>query len=517
MAIDTRTNNKRLAKNSLLLYVRLIFVMLGNLLISRIILDNLGASDYGLYNVVGGFVTFFTVLTSSFAAATSRFLTFELGKNNIENLKNVFNISIQIHIILGVIIAILLETLGIWYLNNKMNIEPDRLVAANYVLQFSIITLLFTLFNVPYNAALMAHEQMDVYAYLSILDVALKLFACIMIPLIPYDGLIVYGFLLMVFSIIVRIAYVFYCRYHYEECKICKRHDRNQLKTMLIFTGWNFIGASSGIIKYHGTNLVLNYFFGTIVNAAYGLSSQVSSALNAFSSGIVSALNPQIIKQYSEKNMDYMFRLIFVGSRASFYMMMLVAVPLFLNTDFVIDLWLKDIPENTVSFVKILIIITLINMWSQPLITAMLASGDIKKYQILVGGTELLCVPLSYILISFGLPPIAVFWVMLLICVVTLIIRVVMLKGMIGLPARNFMINIVGRSSVVCIISCILAYMINYVLNVFFADGSELFNFLISSILSVVISLLMIILLDTTNSERSIMVSFINKKLNRKV
>jgi O-antigen/teichoic acid export membrane protein len=288
-----------IAKNSIILYIRLIIVMVCGLFTSRIVLEALGASDYGLYNVVGGFVTIFTVITSSLSAATSRFITFELGRNDMNRLISSFSMSVQVHIMLSFILFLLLETVGVWYLNYKMVIEPERLTAANYALQFSIVTLMFSLMNVPYNAVLIAHEQMDFYAYVSIGEVFVKLGACLALPYIHVDSLIVYSLMLMVISIIVRIVYMTYCGHHFEECKFTKKKDQKMLKDMLTFSGWNFIGASSGILKDQGNNLVLNYFFGTVVNAAYGLTNQVIGAVGNLSSGVFNAINPQIIKQYS--------------------------------------------------------------------------------------------------------------------------------------------------------------------------------------------------------------------------
>lgn len=506
-------NNKRIAKNSIILYVRLIIVMVCGLMISRIVLDALGASDYGLYTVVGGFVTIFTAITSSLAAATSRFITFELGRNDIEKLKNAFSISITVHIVLGLIILLLLETIGVWYLNYKMVIDPARITAANYALQFSIITLMFNLLNVPYNAALIAHEQMDFFAYVSIGEVLVKLGACLLLPFIPYDSLIVYSLMLMVISIIVRLVYMFYCGRHFEECRYTRRKDKEMLKDMLSFSGWNFIGASSGILKQQGNNVVLNYFFGTIVNAAYGLTSQVTVAVDSLSSGVLNAINPQIIKQYSVRNMEYMFRLVFLASRAAFYLIMLFAIPLWLNTDIVLGLWLKEVPDNTVLFLQISLAICLINTWSQPLITAMLATGDIKKYQIIVGGADILCLPLSYICLKLGMFPAAVYVVMLVISIVTLILRLIMLNNMIDLPWKSFLTQIVGRSTVVCGVSLGVSYLLCHAINFV---GSPFITLVINTIVCVTITMVAIVLIDSNKGEREMALSYVQNLFKKK-
>ena len=513
MSYSAQLNSKRILKNTLLLYFRMFVTMLVGLYTSRIVLDALGVDDYGLYNVVGGFVAVFTALTSSLAAATSRFITFELGKNNMDGLKKVFNISISIHILMALIIVILLETIGVWYLNNKMIIDPVRITAANYTLQFSIVTLVFSLFNVPFNAALIAHEQMDFYAYVSIFEVAAKLCVCVALPSIQFDSLIVYAFLLMIISVVVSVVYISYCRNHFEECRFTRLYDRNMLREMMSFTGWNFIGASSSIFKGQGTNIVLNYFFGTIVNAAYGLTMQVNGAINNLASGILNAINPQIIKQYSSHNMDYMFRLVFVGSRASFYMMMLIGIPLLLNTEMVLDLWLKEVPDHTIVFLQLTVLNCLLNTWSQPLITAMLATGDIKKYQLIVGGADILSVPLSYVFLRLGLYPEIVFIIILIISLATLALRIIMLKGMINLPWKNFLIQIVFKTTVVFIVSFILSYLLCGLLRF---GNSSFFELLINTIICLSISVVLIAIIDTSKKEREIVLLYASKLLRKR-
>lgn len=506
---DTQKNNKRILKNSILLYIRLAIVLVGNLYISRIVLDNLGTSDYGLYNVVGGFVMMFTIITSSLAAATSRYITFELGKNDSERLRTVFSISVSIHILLAVILFVLLESLGTWYLNSRMVIDTNRMVAANYVLQFSIVTLLFNILNIPYNAALMAHEHMDFYAYVSIFDVFFKLMICIALPYIYYDSLIVYAFLVMVVSVLVRVIYIWYCKRHFPECRYTIRNDREMLKGIFKFSGWNFIGATSGIMKRHGNNIVLNLFFGTVVNAAYSLSIQVTSAVSNFSAGILNAFSPQIIKQYSVKNMDYMFKLVFIGSRASFYLMMLVFIPVYLNVNDILSLWLKEVPPYTSIFLKISLITSMVETWSGPLITAMLATGDIKTYQLVVGGADIMCLPLSYIFLSLGMPPVWVFVVMLFISILTLNLRLIMLKRMINLPARTFLVKIVGRSGIICVVTLLASFFICSQITM---KENVLYKVFIYSVICFCVSIVMIALFDTTRSERSFVLSFIRKK-----
>ena len=281
------------------------------------------------------------------------------------------------------------------------------------------------------------------------------------------------------------------------------------LKGIFAFSGWNFIGATSGILKRHGNNLVLNLFFGTVVNAAYGLATQVTSAVSSFSSGIQNAINPQIIKQYSVRNMDYMFQLVFNGSRASFYLMMLVFVPVFLNTEDVLGLWLKEIPGHTTVFLQLSLITCMIETWSGPLITAMLATGDIKTYQLVVGGTDIMCLPLSYVCLRAGLAPMWVFLVMLIVSCVTLILRIVMLKRMISLPSRQFLMKIVIRSGFVCMISLVASDLVCSYITVF---ENTFWKVALNTCICVIISVVSVVVLDSTKSERALVLSFIKRK-----
>lgn len=502
--MDNLDNNRRIAKNTFYLYLRLAIVLIGNLFISRIILNCLGTSDFGLNDVICGFVALFTVVSSSLTAATSRFITFELGKGNDEHLLTVFNITVMIHIILSVILLLMLETFGLWYLNNKMVIDSARLSAAHYIYQFSIISLLFTIINIPYNSVLIAHEKMDVFAFLSILDIILKVVACVCIPLFPFDSLIMYGFLLMIITLFVKSLNIGYCLKKFRECSFCYRNDKHLLRQIFAFSGWNFIGATSSILKRQGSNLVLNYFGGTLVNAAYALCMQVIGAISGFSSGILNSINPQIIKQYSVNNMDYVYKLIFYGSRISFYLVMIVSIPIFINTDEVLRLWLVNVPEYTTMFLKIAMLICLVDTWSRPLITAMLATGDIKTYQIVVGGADIMCVPFSFLLLKLGLGVYWVFILMLIISCTTLFLRMYMLKNMIKFPIISFLYSIIIKTSFVFSMALIACY----ITNILIYTENDLIHEAAFFILSITLSLIIIIVIDTNRRERQFLSSY---------
>lgn len=452
MSIQTSDNNKRIAKNTMLLYCRMLLLMVVSLYTSRVTLAALGVEDYGIYNVVGGVVAMFSMLSGSLSAAISRFITFELGRGDKERLKTVFSTSVNIQIGLAIIIMVLAEIGGVWFLNCKMNIATERLLAANWVLQCSIITFMINLISVPYNAAIIAHERMSAFAYISILEAVLKLLVVYLLYVTLYDRLIVYAVLLCLVAIALRLIYGIYCKRNFEECTYHFIYDKSILRSMTGFAGWNFIGVASGALRGQGVNIVINLFCGAAVNAARAISFQVNNAVNSFASNFMTAINPQITKSYASGNYGYMMQLIFQGARLSYYLLLFISLPLILEADTVLKLWLEEVPEHTTLFVQLILVFGMEEALSNPLITAMLATGDIKKYQLTVGGLQLMNFPVSYMLLKFGLFPEVTIIAAIVIGQWCLATRLYMLRSMIGLSSIAFMkkvyLNIVSVSIV---------------------------------------------------------------------
>ena len=350
MSIVQSENTKRIAKNTLILYVRMLFSMLVSLYTSRVVLNALGVEDYGIYNVVGGFVAMFSLLTGSFSAAISRFLTFELGKGDKQRLSMVFSTSLVVQFILAFIIVLLLETIGVWFLNHKMVIPSDRLFAANCLLHFSTLSFAVSLISMPYNASIISHERMDIFAYIGIADVLVRLFIVCSLAYLPtdFDKLISFAVMTLLSGLTFQFIYWSFCRHHFEECRFKLHFEQSLLKQMFGFAGWNFIGASSAVLRDQGGNLILNLFFGPVVNAARGIASSVNNAICGFSGNFMTALNPQITKSYAAKEMEYNTMLIYRAARFSFYMMFVLALPILFNTTYIIHLWLGQNPEHVV-------------------------------------------------------------------------------------------------------------------------------------------------------------------------
>lgn len=458
---NSSSNNKRIAKNTLLLYFRMLFMMAVSLYTSRVVLNALGVEDFGIYNVVGGVVAMFSMLSGSLSAAITRFITYELGTGNSENLKKIFSSAVTIQIGLAILIIILAEAAGVWFLNVKMNIPEGRMVAANWVFQFSILTFSINLISVPYNASIIAHERMSAFAYISILEALGKLAIAFLITVSLMDRLIFYALLMCAVALLVRLVYGYYCKKHFEECTYHFLWDKELLKRMFGFAGWNFIGATSGVLRDQGGNIVINLFCGPAVNAARGIAFQVNTAVYGFVSNFMTALNPQITKSYAAGDRDYMMTLIYQGARLSFYMLLLLSLPVLINTHYILSLWLKIVPDHAVLFVQLVLVFAMSESISNPLITAMLATGKIRNYQLVVGGVQMMNLPISYLLLRMGMFPEVVIVVAIVISQCCLAARLVMLRGMIGLSVREYMEKVYLNVLAVTVIAVILPFLLS--------------------------------------------------------
>lgn len=405
---ENLSNNKRIAKNTLLLYLRMFVIMATQLYTSRVVLSTLGVVDYGIYNVVGGVVAMFGFLNSAMATATQRFLTFELGKKNIDGQIKIFNTSIQIHLLLAIIIFVLAETVGLWFLNHKMVIPLDRIEAAQWVFHCSIISSLIVVMSVPFNASLIAHEKMSAFAYISIIEVFLKLLIVFVLMVLDIDKLKLYAVLLLFVQTIIILIYNSYCVRKFEEIQFRRIFDKGYFKKMITFSGWNILGVGANLCSGQGVNILLNMFFGPTVNAARAVTMQAMNAISQFSSNFMMAVNPQITKSYAVNNKEYLYDLIFKSSRVTFLLMSFLVIPLLFETPFILELWLKNVPEYTVHFFRLSLIIAIFDSLSLPLSQAIGATGNLKYYQITVGGLLLLILPVSYIFLKYGGSPLVV-------------------------------------------------------------------------------------------------------------
>lgn len=427
MDIIVQHNSKRVAKNTFFLYLRTMLVMFISIFTSRVILDVLGVDDYGIYNAVGGFVAMFSMLSGTLVVASQRFIAFELGKQA-PHVKKTFSTAVSVHILLAVVVFILLETIGLWFLNYNINIAPTRMFAANWVYQCSVLTFCANLICIPYNAAIIAYEKMSAFAYISILDVVAKLGCVYALYIIDFDSLIVYAIFMMLVTILLCVIYGIYCHHYFSACRYDFSFSKPIVFDMLHFSGWNFIGSIATNLNGHGINILTNLFFGVALNAARGIANQLDNAINTFVNNFLMAITPQITKSYAAKDYAYINSIIIAGTKYSFYLLCFFSLPVFLNTEFILGMWLKKVPTYTVEFVRLGIIYSMCQTLSQCLYRTMLASGIIKKYQIVVGSLSIMAFPAAYFFFYIGLPATWGYWAMIIFSVLCLAARLKLLK-----------------------------------------------------------------------------------------
>ena len=433
------SQTRRIARNTLMLYVRMLVLMLVGLYTSRVVLDALGENDFGIYDVVGGVVAMFTIISGSLNSAISRFITFELGKTDGQRLNKVYSTAVLIQLVIAAVVVSVAEPVGLWFISNEMTIDPSRIPAARTVLHFSLASFVINMMSVPQMASITAHEKMSAYAYIGLLDGFLRLGAAILISRSSSDRLVLYAALMTMTVLLVRMAYGLYCRRYFPECRFRMVRDLSLVREMFSFAGWNFIGVSAGVLRDQGGKILINIFTGPAVNAARGVALQLSGAVQGFVTNFMTAVNPQITKSYAAGDREYMYFLISKSSRMSYYLLFVLALPVLFNTGYLLDLWLKDVPSHSELFVQLFLIFTLSESLSNPLITAQLATGNIRNYQLVVGGLQLLNIPVSYIFLKSGAVPEVTVMVAVAISQICLFARLFMLRGMIGLPAGDFL------------------------------------------------------------------------------
>ena len=507
MSNQTSDNNKRIAKNTLLLYVRMLFTMAVSLFTSRVILNTLGVQDYGINNVVGGIVTMFSVLSGSLSSSISRFITFELGKRNIERLKTIFSTGVNIQLGMSVLIIIIAEAVGIWFLNAKMNIPADRMLAANWVFQCAILTFVLNLLSVPYNAAIIAHEKMSAFAYISVVEVTLKLIIVYMLTISPFDRLKAYAVLLLCVGAVIRFIYGYYCKRHFEECTYHFVFDKPVLKEMTGFAGWNFFGNGAYMLNTQGVNILMNLYFGVAVNAACGIATQVDAALKQFVNNFTTAVNPQITKSYAQGDLAYMHKLVCRSAKFSAFLMLFFAIPILLETQSILTIWLKTVPEYAAIFLQLIIISSFVDtVLANSLVTSMFATGNIKRYQIIVTTIGCLVFPFSWIAFQLGFQPEIAYVLYFIIYTVLLGVRLYLLKDMVKLPVKMYVREVLYRVLPVMIICFLIPMMIRYSMQ----EGWM--RLILLCLVSTIVTAVVEYSIGLTKNERKFIVGKINNK-----
>ena len=454
------SNYKRIAKNAAILYIRMLLIIIITLYTSRIILQTLGVEDFGIYNVVAGFVAMIGFLNNAMTSSTQRFLSFELGKTEDSNVQEVFNMSINIHLIIALVTLVLGEIIGIWFIETKLNIPLDRLDAAKWVFHFSLFAFMINIITVPYKALVIANEKMNVFSLISIFDVIFKLLAVFMLSKLGMDKLILFALLSFIVVVLTFVLYKVYVKNYLPDSNYEFNWNQKLFKVILSFTGWNLWGNIAFILNGQGVNLLLNIFFGPVVNASRAIAMEVSSGLNSFVSSLQVALNPQIVKSYVAQDMKYMHQLVYYGAKYNFLLLFFLSMPVLINTEAVLSFWLGLIPEYAPIFVRLIIINILIDCISAPLMISAQATGKIRLYQSLVASILLLNLPLSYLLLKQGYQPESVVYIGICTSIIALLVRLLLLRKLIQLSIISFFKNVVFRILLVVISVVSVYYML---------------------------------------------------------
>lgn len=508
MPTDTSPKNKLIAQNTLALYFRMLFTMFVSLYTSRVVLNTLGVDDYGIYNVVGGMVSMFSFLNGTMSAATQRFLSFAMGKKDNEQLMKIFNMTIFIHICIALVILALGETIAIWFLNHKMSIPPDRINAANWVLHFSVISIVINVIQVPYNAMIIAQEKMNVYAYFSIVEVSLKLLTAFLLTIFFFDKLKLYAVFTLGSTVMTMLMYSTYCirKFH---CQIRLEWIPNLLNSILSFASWNLSAQMAWIARTQGVNILLNLFFGPSLNAARGIAVQINGTMTAFVSNFQLAVNPQIVKRYAQEEIKDMLKLIIYSSKYSYLLLYLLVLPFLLESEYILKLWLHIVPEYVVVFTRMSLIATLIDTLSGTMVYGALATGKIKRYQLAMSGLFLLNPIAVYILFKIGQQPISIYIIDIIFYLLALLARLYLLHIMIGLPIKRYLKKVVLLDLLISLMAIILPLILRINME------ESFFRFLLVSILSVLSTSTCIYLIGLDYYEKDKLKSIIKRYLKQ--
>ena len=505
---DTSHRTRRIAKNTLMLYIRMLFMMFLGLYTSRIVLQALGESDFGVYNVVGGVVAMFAMISGALNSAVSRFITFEMGKGSLAQLNKVYSTAVTIQLILAAVVVAIAEPVGLWFIDNEMTIDPARIPAARYVLHFSILAFVINLMSVPQMASITAHEKMSAYAAIGILDGSLRFGTALLVKNSSGDRLIYYAALMTLTVLIIRAAYGIYCRRNFSECRYRPVFDRPLMKEMFSFAGWNFIGVTAGVLRDHGGNILVNVFSGSVaVNAARGVALQLSNAVQSFVTNFMTAVNPQITKSYAAGERDYMFSLMRKSSRMAYYLLFVIALPVLFNMEALLDLWLDEVPQMSVGFARLFLILALSESLSGPLMTGMLATGKVRNYQILVGGLIMLNFPVSYLFLKLDFGPEVTVIVAIVISQLCLFARLYMLKRTMDFPVGQFLARVYVNILKVSVVAGAIAYALMAV------AGDGWMGFVTGVTICVLCAGLSVFFVGCSRAERQEMVQMVMRRI----
>lgn len=495
----TIRNNKTIAINTAFLYFRMILTMGVALFSVRIVLRSLGVLDYGIYNVIFGIVTLLSFLSNSIATTAQRYYCIEIGNQNNNNVNVIFNTSIIIFLLFSIVTIILAESIGLWIINKELIIPENRIIAANWVFQISILSFIITILTMPYNYMLISYENMNLYAVISIVESIAKLLVAVLIKYSKHDKLVSYSFLLLISTTLTFLVVKYIVTNQYKNLNLTLKLNKDAFKNMIAFTKWKLIGSLSSALSDHGINTIMNVFFGPTINAAKAIANQINTAIVAFSNNFYLAVQPQIVKQYATGNSIKLFDLVFNSTRYSYYILLVLSLPVLYNMPLILGTWLDDtVTESMVMFSRLTLIYSLVNSLENPISTMVQASGSIKTYQLLIGSISIMCLPISFFLYKIGLPPHSSYFVLISISITTLIVRLLFVKSKLSMPITEYLKNVIIRILSVTVLAFSLSHII---LKIIILKYNK--NLLIESIIIVCIAVLSILIFGLSTAEKN--------------
>ncbi|RXF69363.1 lipopolysaccharide biosynthesis protein [Arcticibacter tournemirensis] len=502
-------SSSRIAKNTMMLYFRMMFQLVVALYTSKVILKALGQTDYGIYDVVGGVIIIVSFLNNAMALSSQRFITFYLGKKDIVLSSKVFSTALMVQIVVASFIVIIGETVGLWFFYNYMKIPDDRLFQASIVFHVSLLSSAISIIGIPYYATIIAHEKISFFSVISIVETSLKLIIALILPLFVTDRLVLYAVLMLTIVVIVRIIYSKYCTIYFKEVKFRFIRDKALFKEMMNFAGWSLAGNMSFVAYTQGTNILLNIFFGPVVNAARGIAFQVQGAISSFITNFQIAINPQIVKSYASRDYKGMHSLIFVSAKLSFLLMLLISLPVIVEMPFILSLWLGKYPQYSVIFCRLLLCSGLMTSLSNPLQIGINATGKIKKYNVLIGALYLSIIPISYVGLKLGFDAFVVFVVQLLILAISVFMLIRLCAEGFDLSIRKFILEVLARIVLVSILALLLPCALK-----FYMDEGW-FRLVLIAVSSILYTIILIWYVGLTNEEKVIASGYYGKMKRR--
>lgn len=503
------SNNKRIAKNTLFLFIQTFVTLVVNLFAVRLILDALGAEDYGIQNVVGGVVTMFSFISSTMASAAQRYFAFEIGRNNYEKLNQLFNLTLLSYLAIVIVSLLVIEPVGMWLVNSKLVIPLNRLDAANWVFQLAVISFGIQMMVVPYTSLVIAQEKMSVFAIISVIDSILKLLIVYVLFVSNGDKLKLYAVYLFAVHLLNGITYIAYCRFHFKESRLKYYWNKSEFLSMIKYSGWYLYGTLASVVRSQGLNIIINLFFNPVVNAARAIAFQINGVINHFVNSYYQAVRPQITKYYSSDEHSQMMSLVISSSRISFYLFALVGIPVCIDAPYILSIWLKEVPNYTVIFTILVIVSAAIEVLGIPISTAVCASGKIKWYQIVNGSLYLLTIPVAYWVLKLGYPPQSVFVVTICLTFISLCCRIVFLLKQFGLSVKDYCKQVLLRIAPVLIISTLIPFFIHNLI-----DESFL-RLCLTVIMTSFFIIITVFFIGIPKSERNYAITVVKKFLRR--